>query len=234
MIISLKSNKTRQFVANHLTNREILNLIGIKPIKVEFLKQSKTYMIVDHPRHRLTEAEVKRYFHVIEGSMDDTPAKPKTIMANLNEHSMAFGRLSLHYQDFADKFADKPVLLTEDTEFGGNKRWKTVSSQPGDRVFRIWEKDLETYFDTHQAPIDVYEQYRTAVATAMEAMPPVEQSTVNLQHAIQVARCPNGVKAVPEQNLERFDIKVKSVIINQEVTFDNLESFIEELREKFK
>lgn len=66
MIISLKSNKTRQFVANHLTNRDILKLIGLKPVKVTFTEQSKTYRIVDHPKHRLTEAEVKRYFHVIQ------------------------------------------------------------------------------------------------------------------------------------------------------------------------
>lgn len=67
MIISLKSNKTRKFVAEHLSNRDILTLIGLKPIKVEFMERSSTYKIVDHPNHRLTEKEVKRYFHVIEG-----------------------------------------------------------------------------------------------------------------------------------------------------------------------
>lgn len=223
-LVRLRFDMTKKFINNWYNNDSIVNRFGITPFYVvksiedEYKERKGRWEIEEMKDRSIWGEEIEKFFEVVK-------EESTVIWAKLNEYKMAFGRLSLHYQDFADKFNDKPVMLVEDTQFGGNKRWKTVSSQPGDRVFRIWDKDLTDYFDTYyQAPADPYDQYRTSLQK-------MEDKTVKV---VTTTLCPNGAKAIPEQNLERFDIKVKSVFVSQEVRADNLESFIEELREKFK
>lgn len=220
-LVRLRPGQHDAFIASWSSNKKIFDRFGTKPFYVvkdaDGVDAEKGYRWqIENAVYALWGNEIDRFFEVVS---------PKVIWAKLNEYKMAFGRLSLHYQDFVDKFNDNPVMLVEDTQFGGNKRWKTVSSQPGDRVFRIWDKDLTDYFDTYyQAPADPYDQYRTSLQK-------MEDKTVKV---VTTKLCPNGVKAVPEQNLEQFNIKVKTVFVNQKVTSDNLEDFIKELREIFK
>lgn len=226
-LVRLKHDQKQAFIDSWSSNKEVVKKFGTKPFYVVL----DTNMDNSHERGgrwQIEEAVYGLFGEEIDQFFEVVKEDPKTIFVRLNENQLSFRCRSSDYRDFADKFKDEPVLMVEDTPFGGNTRWKTVANHPGDRVFRIWDGDINRFFSKiHNCP---YDQYRTAVATAMEAMPPVEQSTENLR----VARCPNGVKAVPEQNLEQFNIKVKTVFVNQKVTSDNLEDFIKELREKFK
>lgn len=229
-LVRLKYDKKQAFIDNWSSNKEVVKKFGITPFYVVL----DTNMDDPHARGgrwQIEEAVYGLFGDEIDQFFEVVKEEPKTVFVKLKNDG-SFCCRSSEYWDFSEKFKDEPVLMVEDTPFGGNKRWKTVSNHPGDRVFRIWDTDLEKFFDKiHNDP---YDQYRSAVTTAIEAIPPVDNSAEYLQHMIQVARCPNGAKAIPEQCLETFDIKVKSVIVNQEVTSDNLEDFIKELREKFK
>lgn len=120
MIISLKSNKTRKFISNHGTNKAIFDAIGLKPIKVQHMESSSTYMIVDHPSYRLTDEEVKQFFHVIEGhltvekpvksdeSMGETPEFPmsvlKQVTVKIHECTVASDNLESFISQLRSKF----------------------------------------------------------------------------------------------------------------------------------